>query len=89
MPFSLYDNPTGIAAVKGEPLVVFVGHESPKAKRLAMVIQNLNLKSDNDGYGGPSYFLHKGLNVLYPNSSGLVYLLYQSDTPEFVRIIAV
>lgn len=47
-----------------------------------MVIQNLNLKSDNDGYGGPSYFLHKGLNVLYPNSSGLVYLLYQSDTPE-------
>lgn len=82
MPFSLYDNPTGIAAVEGEPLVVFVGHQAPEAKRLAIVIQNLNLKSDNDGYGGPSYFLHTGLNVIYPDRSGLVYLLYQSDTPE-------
>ena len=82
MPFSLYDNPTGIAAVEGEPLVVFVGHEAPKAKRLAMVIQNLNTKFDNDGYGGQSYFLHRGLNVIYPNNSGLIYILYQSDTPE-------
>lgn len=82
MPFSLYDNPTGIAAVEGEPLVVFVGHEAPEAKRLAMVIQNLNTKFDNDGYGGQSYFLHRGLNVIYPNNSGLIYILYQSDTPE-------
>lgn len=82
MPFSLYDNPTGIAAVEGEPLVLFVGRQAPEAKRLAMVIQNLNTKFDNDGYGGQSYFLHRGLNVIYPNNSGLIYILYQSDTPE-------
>lgn len=82
MPFSLYDNPTGIAAVAGEPLVLFVGHCSPEAKRLALVIQNLNQTFDNDGYGGPTYLLREGLNVIYPNISGLVYILHQSETPE-------
>lgn len=82
MPFSLYDNPTGIVTVAGEPLILFVGHAAPEAKDLALVIQDLHPKYDNDGYGGHSYLLHKGLNVIHPNTSGLVYLLYQSETPE-------
>lgn len=80
MPFSLFDNPTGMAAVANEPLVLFVGNEAPEG--LALTIQNLSVTTDNDGYGGQSYLLHKGLNVIRPITSGLIYILYQSETPQ-------
>lgn len=79
MPFSLLDNPTGIAAVAGEPLVVFVDRD---IAGLSLTIQNLSAKSGDDGYGGMTYTLHKGLNVIRPVSSGLGYVIYQSETPE-------
>lgn len=79
MPFSLLDNPTGIAAVADEPLVVFVDRD---LAGLSLTIQNLSVKSGDDGYGGMTYTLHKGLNVIRPVSSGLGYVIYQSETPE-------
>ncbi len=84
MPFSLYDNPTGIVAVAGEPLIIFAGPQAPEAKDLAIVIQNLDEVYDKDGYGGQSYLLQKGLNIIHPTTSGLIYVLYQCDTPESI-----
>ena len=79
-PFSMLDNPTGIAAVEGEPLVVFVGGQTTEV--VALMIQNLDIRSNNDGLGGLICPLHKGLNVIQPANSGLIYVLYKSDTPE-------
>lgn len=87
MPFSLYDNPTGIASVKNEPLVLFVDSEAPKG--LSLSIQNLGVSINNDGFGGPTYLLHPGLNVIYPDTSGLIYILYQSENPASMPPICI
>ena len=79
MPFSLLDNPTGIAAEAGQPLVVLADRELPE---LALRIQNLSTRQGLDGYGGSTWRLHKGLNVIVPEQSGLVYVLYPSETPD-------
>lgn len=80
MPFSRMDNPTGIAVAAGEPLVVLVDREV--AGGLSLNIQNLSVPSGGDGYGGLIYSLHQGLNVIRSASSGLGYVMYQSEAPE-------
>ena len=87
MSFSLLDNPTGIAAIANEPLVLFVDREVTDG--LALIIQNLNAKPGNDGFGGSTYPLHKGLNVIHPTTSGLIYILYQSKTPEAMPLATI
>lgn len=78
-PFSRMDNPTGIAAIAGQPLVILVEHDVPG---LRLKVQNLDVKSGFDGYGGINYDLHKGMNVIHSKDGGLCYILYHSATPE-------
>lgn len=87
MPFSLLDNPTGIAAVAGEPLVVLVDRDVKEG--LSICIQNLSVKSGSDGFGGKKYMLHKGLNVVKPVFSGLIYVMYHSETPEVLPPVSI
>lgn len=86
-PFSLLDNPTGIAATAGEPLVVMVEDNIPG---LALQIQDLSaIKNGLDGYGGVTYELRKGLNVIRPIDSGLCYVLYHSEHPETEKPVTI
>jgi len=78
-PFSRLDNPTGIAALAGEPLIILVERDIPG---LELMVQDLDVKSGFDGYGGISYNLHKGMNVIHPENGGLCYILYHSENPE-------
>lgn len=80
-PFSKLDNPTGIAVMEGEPLIVFVdGKNVPDS--LQLMIQYLSPQLNTDNFGGPTYNLRKGINVIKPLMSGLCYLIYRSETPE-------
>lgn len=87
-PFSMLDNPTGIAVREGEPLIVFVdGKNVPDS--LQLLIQYLSPMPNLDDFGGPTYFLHKGMNVIKPLKSGLCYLIYRSETPETAEPVKV
>ncbi len=79
MPFSLLDNPTGMAAVTGEPLVIMADRSAPG---LGIRIQNLSAPTGSDGYGGEAYPLHEGVNVIRPQTDGLIYVMYHADEAD-------
>lgn len=82
-PYSLLDNPTGIAVESGEDLLVFVG--DTHGENLSIKVQNLDLP-EGDGYGdGSSYYpLNTGMNKIAMSNRGLVYVMYHTDNYETV-----
>lgn len=87
-PFSKLDNPTGIGVIEGEPLIVFVdGKNVPDS--LQLLVQYLAPQHLGDQFGGPTYTLRKGMNVIKPMKSGLCYLIYRSETPETAEPVTV
>lgn len=78
-PYSLLDNPTGMAVGQGEELVIFVG--KTEGRKIQIRIQDLGVPED-DGFGGISFALSEGLNQIYTPKKGLVYILYHTDDFE-------
>lgn len=77
-PYSLLDNPTGIALESGETLVAMVG--DLQGQQISLRVQNLN-KPGGDGFGGMEYPLSTGINKLKIEQGGLAYIMYH--TPDF------
>ncbi|MDO5105662.1 M60 family metallopeptidase [Capnocytophaga sp.] len=74
--YSNLDNPTGMSAIEGEDLVVFVG--PTQGRQIQIKIQNLN-KPGGDGFNEASYHpLYEGVNKFKAGKSGLIYLQYQT-----------
>lgn len=72
-PYSLLDNPTGISVDNDQELIVLVG--PMRGKSIGLKIQDLD-----EGYGGSSYALTEGLNVIRTSNKGLIYVMYH--TPD-------
>lgn len=77
-PYSLLDNPTGIAVEAGEDLVVLAS--DLQGQNVSLRVQNLD-QPGGDGFGGDSYPLSTGLNKLRILHKGLVYVMYH--TPAY------
>ena len=58
-PYSLLDNPTGIALESGETMVVMV--DDLQGQQVSLRVQNLD-KPGGDGFGGMEYSLSTGIN---------------------------
>lgn len=71
--YSKLDNITGMIATAGVDLVVFVG--PTKGQKLSLVVQDLR----DRGFGGMSYMLGEGMNVIRPSYSGLIYITNFTD----------
>ena len=66
-PYSLLDNPTGMAVDSGDELVIFVGETN--GQKLQIRIQELN-RPDDDGFNNSvSYNLNEGINQFMPHCS--------------------
>lgn len=77
--YSRYDNPTGISVKKGETIRVWVDNTSGQAASL--VVQDMYaLPSYGNNY--TTYPLKQGANVITPDRTGLLYLLYHSSDTE-------
>lgn len=80
-PYSLLDNPTGIVATAGEEMVVLVG-DTHGFTQLAIRVVDLN-KPGGDGFGQQTtYPLHRGVNRIKHQRSGLIYVMYHKDKVE-------
>lgn len=79
-PYSLLDNPTGIAVYQGETLVVLA--ENIQGNDVSIRVQNLDVP-DGDGFGGSEYPLSNGVNKLTMAQKGLVYVMYH--TPDYAQ----
>ena len=71
-----FDNPTGIAAEKGDEILVFVGPTHGEDIALASV--------SPAGIESSTYPLNEGVNKIKINRSGLLYVMYHTDisTPK-------
>lgn len=74
-PYSLLDNPTGIAFKAGEEVVVMMGDAN--GANVSLQVQNLA-----EGYGGNNYPLSKGLNKFIVTKDGLGYIKYFTETAQ-------
>lgn len=80
-PYSLLDNPTGIAVDDKESLVVFAG--DMHGQEISLKVQNLDKETEEkDGFGGDIYPLVNGYNKLKISNKGLVYVMYHTSTLE-------
>ena len=85
-PYSLLDNPTGIAVRAGEQLVVLADLKGQTG--VSLRVQNLDV-AGGDGFGGVEYPLSTGVNKLTMSAKGLVYVMYHRsdlETAPKVRI---
>lgn len=79
-PYSLLDNPTGMAVDSGEELVLFVA--GTNGQELHIRIQELN-RPDDDGFNNAiSYKLNEGINQFLVQKSGLIYIMYHTEDYE-------
>ena len=72
-PYSLLDNPAGIAVRAGEQLVVLADLKGQGG--VSLRVQNLDAPG-GDGFGGAEYPLASGVNKLTMSTKGLVYVMY-------------
>lgn len=80
-PYSLLDNPTGIAVDDKESIIVFVG--DMHGQEISLKIQNLDKETEGkDGFGGDLYPLINGYNKLKISNKGLIYVMYHTKTLE-------
>ena len=85
-PYSLLDNPTGMAIGNGEELVIFVGETA--GQKIQIRIQDLAVPGD-DGFGGISYTLNEGVNQIHAPKKGLIYILYHTEDFETARPVKI
>ena len=85
-PYSLLDNPTGMAMGNGEELVIFVGETA--GQKIQIRIQDLAVPGD-DGFGGISYTLNEGVNQIHAPKKGLIYILYHTEDFETARPVKI
>lgn len=85
-PYSLLDNPTGIAVKDGEQLMVFVGNTN--GQTVSMMVQNLDVPG-GDGFGGNSYPLVEGANKIKTSGKGLVYIMYHTPNYEAAQPVKI
>lgn len=85
-PYSLLDNPTGMAIDNGEELVIFVGETA--GQKIQIRIQDLAVPGD-DGFGGISYTLNEGVNQIHAPKKGLIYILYHTEDFETARPVKI
>lgn len=85
-PYSLLDNPTGMAIGNGEELVIFVGETA--GQKIQIRIQDLAVLGD-DGFGGISYTLNEGVNQIHAPKKGLIYILYHTEDFETARPVKI
>ena len=85
-PYSLLDNPTGMAIGDGEELVIFVGETA--GQKIQIRIQDLAVPGD-DGFGGISYTLNEGVNQIHAPKKGLIYILYHTEDFETARPVKI
>ncbi len=70
--YSLLDNATGIVAMPGEEIVVFVG----KTNGQNIALRSINFNND---YSPVDYMLKEGANSIICQSGGLLYVMYHTD----------
>ena len=86
-PYSLLDNPTGMAVTSGDELIIFVGETNGES--LQIRIQDLN-RPDDDGFNNTiSYKLTKGINQFLVQKSGLIYIMYHTENYETAKPIKI
>ena len=86
-PYSLLDNPTGMAVTSGDELIIFVGETHGES--LQIRIQDLN-RPDDDGFNNTiSYKLTKGINQFLVQKSGLIYIMYHTENYETAKPIKI
>ena len=86
-PYSLLDNPTGMAVTSGDELIIFVGETNGAS--LQIRIQDLN-RPDDDGFNNTiSYKLTKGINQFLVQKSGLIYIMYHTENYEIAKPIKI
>lgn len=73
--YGLRDNPTGIYANPSEDIIVFVG--DTYGQNPALLIQDPNNK-----LSGSTYPLTTGMNKIKASNSGLIYIMYYTQTGE-------
>ncbi len=95
--YSDHENPTGIFVEEGEILNVFVG-DTHGFQDLSIKVQGLYPNSSNDnwlqgyGYGGQTYQLKRGYNIVRISKKGLVYVNYytrsldEAETAQPIKI---
>ncbi len=82
-PYSLLDNPTGIAVQADEELIVLA---DLKGQTASLRVQNLD-KAGGDGFGGTTYPLSEGINKIKIKEKGLVYVMYHTSDFESVPAV--
>ena len=70
--YSLLDNATGIVAMPGEEIVVFVG----KTNGQNIALRSINFNND---YSPVDYLLTEGANSIVCKDGGLLYVMYHTD----------
>ncbi|MDR2036476.1 MAG: M60 family metallopeptidase [Bacteroidales bacterium] len=70
--YSLLDNATGIVAMPGEEIVVFVG--DTKGQNIAL--RSINFNND---YSPVDYMLKEGANSIICQGGGLLYIMYHTE----------
>lgn len=79
-PYSLLDNPTGMAIGSGEELVIFVGETN--GQKIQIRIQDLATPGDDGFNSSISYALNEGVNQIYAPKKGLIYIMYHTENFE-------
>lgn len=79
-PYSILDNPTGMAVNAGDELVLFVGDTG--GRKLQMRIQDLAVAGDDGFNFATTYNLNEGINQFIVSKRGLIYILYHTEDYE-------
>lgn len=79
--YSRYNGATGISVKQGERLIVFC--DAPGVQKPILLVQNLG----THGYGGVEHKLEQGMNIITPDRSGLVYIIYNTNSRTIDRTV--
>ena len=77
-PYSLLDNPTGIALQAGTECIVFVGETQGQSISLRV----MDYSTMNREWTGSTFPLSEGINKLKIDRSGLAYVIYHTADPQ-------
>ena len=80
-PYSLMDGVTGMVAEAGKPFIVFLGDEAGTFP-ISLNIMNLNVPGGDGFNSRQSYTLKRGYNRIEPTATGLVYVMYHTQSVE-------
>lgn len=82
--YGVLDNPTGIYATAGEPLVVIVGEIADPS-----ISPSLTIVKPWTGGERISYPLRQGVNKITPTAAGLIYIYYYTSTEAPTSLVKI